>query len=175
GAATCTAAEAPPVSPAGPSFPQVPAALAGHPRYRVLDPLGSGGMGVVFKAEHVLMGRLVALKVLHGGLADRSEAAERFCQEIKALARLTHPNIVTAFDAEQAGGVLFLVMEYVEGESLDRVLRRCGRLPVGLALDWVRQAATALEFAWGHGLVHRDVKPANLLVTPQGQVKVLDF
>jgi hypothetical protein len=94
---------------------------------------------------------------------------------VKALARLAHPNIVTAFDAEQAGDALFLVMEYVEGESVDRVLRRGGRLPVGLACDWIRQAAAGLQYAFEQGLMHRDLKPANLMLTPRGQVKILDF
>jgi serine/threonine protein kinase len=154
---------------------EVPAVLAAHPRYRILGPLGSGGMGAVFKAEHILMERVVALKVLHPGLLGQPAAADRFCQEVRALARLAHPNIVTAFDAERVENVLFLVMEYVEGESLDRVLHRCGQLPVGLVTDWMRQVALGLQFAWDQGVIHRDLKTANLLLTPRGQVKILDF
>jgi serine/threonine protein kinase len=155
--------------------PQLPEELTNHPRYRVLGPLGSGGMGMVFKAEHVLMERIVALKVLHRGLLAHPAAVERFFREVKALARLSHPNIVTAYDAEQTGEVLFLVMEYAEGESLDRILCRCGTLPVALSQDWIRQTALGLQFAFEKGLVHRDLKPANLLLAPQGQVKILDF
>jgi serine/threonine protein kinase len=155
--------------------PAIPAVLAAHPRYRVLGPLGGGGMGAVFKAEHVLMGRVVAVKILRPDLRGRPDAAERFCQEVRTLARLCHPNVVTAFDAEQVEDVLFLVMEYVEGESLERILRRCGRLPVELARDWVRQAALGLQFAFEQGVIHRDLKPANILLTAQGQVKILDF
>jgi Protein kinase domain len=154
---------------------ELPDALVAHPRYRVLELLGRGGMGAVYKAEHLLMERLVALKVLNPGVVNRSMALERFFREVKALARLSHPNIVTAFDAEQAGDTLFLVMEFVEGESLDRVLRRSGMLPVGLACNWIRQAALGLQFAFEQGLIHRDLKPANLLLTPQGQIKILDF
>lgn len=154
---------------------QAPAELMGHPRYRVLEPLGAGGMGEVFKAEHVLMGRLVALKVLHPNQRGRKAAIERLTREVKALARLSHPNLVAAFDAEQSGDTLFVVMEYVEGETLDRIIRRCRTLPFPLACDWIAQAALGLQYAFEHGLVHRDLKPSNLLVTPQGQVKILDF
>jgi len=166
-------ADTPP--PAGRPPVALPAALASHPRYRVLEPLGAGGMGLVFKAEHVLMGRTVALKVLRGDVGDRPELVERFCREVKTLARLTHPNIVTAHDAEEYGGVLFLVMEFVDGESLDRVLARCRAVPPALAAGWVRQVAEGLRFAHECGLVHRDLKPGNLMLTPQGQVKILDF
>src|SRR5581483_8700573 len=110
-----------------------------HPRYRVLETLGEGGFGTVFRAEHLLMGRMVALKLLRGELLRRPDAVERFCREVRALAGLSHPNILTIHDAEQAGGSLFYTMEFVEGESLDRVLRRCGRVPVGLSINWVRQ------------------------------------
>jgi hypothetical protein len=165
-----------PTQPGGPPAPvAVPAALASHPRYRILEPLGAGGMGVVYKAEHVLMGRVVALKVLRGDVSDRPESVARFCREVKTLAQLSHPNIVTAHDAEEFGGVLFLVMEFVDGESLDRVLARSGPVPPALAAGWVRQVAEGLRFAHERGLVHRDLKPANLLLTPQGQVKISDF
>jgi WD40 repeat protein len=155
--------------------PEIPPALCDHPRYRVLGLLGAGGMGAVYKAEHRLMERVVALKVLKRSLTDEPAALERFRQEVKASARLAHPNIVTAYDADQAGDVHFLVMEFVEGESLDRVLRKRGPLPVGQVCDWARQAALGLQHASERGMVHRDVKPANLLLTPDGRVKILDF
>ena len=158
-----------------PQAATIPEALASHPRYRLLEPLGAGGMGVVFKAEHVLMGRVVALKILRTDVATRPDLVQRFCQEVKTLAQLTHPNIVTAYDAEEVGGMLFLVMEFVDGESLDRVLARSGAMPPALAAEWVRQVAEGLRFAHERGLVHRDLKPANLILTPQGQVKILDF
>ncbi len=158
-----------------PVVPEVPAALAGHPRYRVQGLLGAGGMGAVYKAEHLLMGRTVALKVINRDLTGAPAMVERFVREVKAAARLAHPNIVTAFDADQAGDTHFLVMEYVEGASLAKRVQECGPLPVREACDYVRQAALGLQYAWERGMVHRDVKPQNLMLTPDGQVKVLDF
>jgi hypothetical protein len=160
--------------PAHPATP-VPAELTAHPRYRVLDLLGTGGMGAVYKAEHRLMERTVALKIIHQHLVERADAVERFRQEVKAAARLSHPNIVSAFDAEQAGDLHFLVMEYVEGTSLDRMVRTRGPLSVPLACHIARQVALGLQHAHERHMVHRDIKPANILLTPAGQVKVLDF
>jgi serine/threonine protein kinase len=132
-------------------------------------------MGVVFKAVHRLMDRVVALKVIDRRLTDRPGLAERFRREVKAAALLSHPNIVTAFDADQAGDTHFLVMEYVAGTSLDREVQRRGPLPVRQACDLARQAALGLQHAHERSMVHRDVKPQNLLLTPAGQVKILDF
>src|SRR5262249_16190091 len=145
--------------------PEVPPELAAHLRYDVLELLGTGGMGTVFKAKHRLMDRLVALKVIRKSLTDRPEAVERFRQEVRAAARLSHPNIVTAYDAEQAGDVHFLVMEYVDGASLDRVIAERGQLPLAEACEYIRQAAAGLQHAFERGMVHRDIKPANLLVS----------
>jgi serine/threonine protein kinase len=155
--------------------PEAPAELAEHPRYRILELLGSGGMGSVFKAEHRLMNRQVALKVVHGNLVDNPAAVERFRQEVQAAARLSHPNIVTAHDAEQAGKVHFLVMEFVPGETLDHKLAREGRLNVPEVCGWIEQAALGLQHASERGMVHRDIKPGNLLLTRDGQIKILDF
>jgi WD40 repeat protein/predicted Ser/Thr protein kinase len=152
-----------------------PAELVDHPRYRMLTWLGAGGMGVVFKAEHRLMERTVALKIIQKSLTERTEAVERFRQEVKAAARLSHPNIVVAYDAEQAGDLHFLVMEYIEGTSLDHVVQSRGRLPVAQACDLARQVALGLQHAHERGMIHRDIKPQNLLLTPAGQVKILDF
>jgi hypothetical protein len=162
---------APPAVPPG----DAPAELARHPRYRLLGVLGAGGHGKVFKAEHLLMRREVALKIIHPHLLAEGTAVERFRQEVRAAARLSHPNIVAALDAEQSGELHFLVMEFVEGETLDRLLKRRGPLPVAEACDHVRQAAVALQHAFERGMVHRDLKPANLMVTRGGQVKILDF
>src|SRR5262245_47072697 len=153
----------------------VPAALEAHPRYEILARLGAGGMGTVYKARHRLMDRLVALKVINPALVGWPEAVRRFRQEIRAAACLTHPNIVAAYDAEQADETHFLVMEYVEGVSLDRVLADEGPLPVERACHYARQAALGLEHAHACGMVHRDVKPHNLMLTPAGVVKILDF
>ncbi len=158
-----------------PAADPVPPALAGHPRYRVLGLLGAGGMGAVYKAEHLRMERLVALKVISPALTGRPEMVERFHREVKAAARLAHPNIVTAYDADQAGDTHFLVMEYVEGTSLDQKVRQGGPLPVAEACEYARQCALGLQHAFERNMAHRDVKPHNLMLTPDGQVKVLDF
>ena len=152
-----------------------PAALIGHPRYQVQELLGVGGMGAVFKARHLLMERTVALKLINHDLIDQPGAVERFRREVKAAARLTHPNIVAAYDAEQAGDAHFLVMEYVEGASLARLVDAERPLAAALACDYVRQAALGLQHAHEQGMVHRDIKPHNLMLTPRGHVKVLDF
>lgn len=149
-------------------------------KYKLLDLLGQGGMGAVFKAEHAVMGRLVALKVLFKARLDSPTALGRFRREVKALAALNHPNIVTAHDAGQVNDTHFLVMEYVGGADLNDWQKRFGRIPYPLACEFIRQAALGLEHAWQSGLVHRDVKPANLLVSWPGPgtdpvVKVLDL
>jgi uncharacterized protein (TIGR03067 family) len=167
-----TRAEASAAAPAG---GEIPPELAGHPRYHVLGLVGAGGMGAVYKAEHRLMERCVALKVISPGLVNNPAMVERFRREVKAAARLAHPNIVTAYDADQAGDAHFLVMEYVEGQSLDQWVRQNGRLPVAEACEYIRQAALGLQHAFECGMVHRDVKPHNLMLTPAGQVKILDF
>jgi hypothetical protein len=153
----------------------VPAELDRHERYRVVRPLGRGGMGVVYEAEHRVMQRPVALKVINRRYTADPAAAERFRREVRAAAKLHHPNIVTAFDAENLGETHFLIMEYVEGKTLARVVRERGPLPVQEACAHVRQAALGLQHAHERGMVHRDVKPDNLMLTPDGTVKVLDF
>ncbi len=153
----------------------VPPALRDHPRYRVLRLLGRGGMGDVYLAEHRHLGRRVALKAIRPSLLDSPAAALRFRQEVAAVGRLAHPNIVHAQDAEEAAGRCVLVMEYVEGTSLAERLLRQGRLPVAEACACARQAALGLQCAHENGLVHRDIKPHNLMRTPDGTVKVLDF
>lgn len=143
--------------------------------YILLDRLGAGGMGQVFKARHRRMDRTVALKVMSPDLVKDQVAVERFGREVKAAARLTHPNIVTAYDADQAGQMHFLVMEYVEGDDLAALVKRAGPLPIASTLEYIRQAANGLQSAHQHGIVHRDVKPANLLLDNQGTVKILDL
>ncbi|HUG92910.1 MAG TPA: DUF4019 domain-containing protein [Planctomycetaceae bacterium] len=146
----------------------IPPELAGHSRYRVLELLGSGGMGAVYRAEHRLMRRTVALKVVNPRLTEHPSAVERFQREVRAAARLNHPNIVTAHDAEQAGGLHFMVMEFVDGTDLAEVVRRRGPLPAAEACDYIRQAALGLQHAHEQGMVHRDIKPQNLMVEGQG-------
>jgi hypothetical protein len=158
-----------------PGLEGLPGPLREHPRYRVLRLLGRGGMGEVYLAEHLVMKRQVALKVIRPDLVSSPELVARFQREVQAAARLTHPNIVAAYDAEQAGGVHFLIMEFVEGASLAALLRAQGPLAVAEACDYARQAALGLEHARKCGLVHRDVKPENLLRNVAGEVKIADF
>jgi serine/threonine protein kinase len=155
--------------------PEVPLALRDHPRYRVLGLLGQGGMGAVYSAEHRLMERPVALKLLNRELTSRPELVERFRREVKAAARLLHPHIVQALDAEQAGDTHFLVMELVAGTDLAHLVAERGPLPIGEGCEYIRQAALGLNCAHEQGMVHRDVKPHNLMRTPEGLIKVLDF
>jgi len=155
--------------------PPIPSALIEHPRYRVLDLIGIGGMGAVYRAEHRLMNRIVALKVIRPELVHEREMVDRFQREIHAAARLTHPNIVTAFDADQAGATHFLVLEYVAGHNLDEAVKAAGRLPVAQAAAYARQTALGLQYAFERGMVHRDIKPHNLMLTGNEQIKILDF
>jgi WD40 repeat protein/predicted Ser/Thr protein kinase len=164
-----------PVAHPHPDSIAVPPELADHPRYRVLRVLGHGGMGAVYQAEHRLMQRTVAIKVIRADLVARPGTVERFQREVRAAAQLTHPNIVIAYDAEQAGAAHFLVMEYVEGVNLAQHVREHGPLPVPQACIYIRQAALGLQHAFTKRMVHRDIKPQNLLLTPQGWVKILDF
>jgi tRNA A-37 threonylcarbamoyl transferase component Bud32 len=144
-------------------------------QYALLERLGEGGMGEVYKARHRLMDRVVAVKVIHPRHLSHPAALQRFQREIRALARLDHPHIVRAEYADQAGDTHFLVMEYVAGSNLAEILRGRGPLPVAEACAYARQAAEALQYAHERGLVHRDVKPSNLLLTADGQVKLLDL
>jgi serine/threonine-protein kinase len=144
-------------------------------KYVVLDELGKGGMGQVFKAEHRRMKRVVALKVMSPAAMKSPDAVKRFQREVQAAAKLTHPNIVAAFDADHAHGVHFLVMECVEGSDLATLVKKTGPLSVERAVECIAQAARGLEHAHAQGVVHRDIKPANLLLDRQGTVKILDM
>ena len=144
-------------------------------RYVVLERLGAGGMGEVFKALHRPMERIVALKMPPPTWVDSPEKVKRFQREVRAAAKLTHPNIVTAYDACESGGVHFLVMELVDGKDLHNLVKSDGPLPVSKAVNYVVQAATGLEHAHACDIVHRDIKPSNLLLDKKGTVKVLDL
>jgi serine/threonine protein kinase len=143
--------------------------------YVLLGKIGSGGMGDVFKAEHRRMKRIVALKMLPAAAVKSPESVRRFQQEVQAAARLEHPNIVTAHDAGEAHGVHFLVMQYVDGRDLASLVAERGPLPVFKAVEYIVQAARGLAYAHAKGVVHRDVKPANLLVNSEETVKILDL
>src|ERR1700693_3240766 len=127
--------------------------------YEILDLIGAGGMGEVYRARDTRLDRIVALKV------SRDQFSERFEREARNVAALNHPNICTLYDV----GPNYLVMEFVEGETLS------GPLPIGIALPQARQITEAIEAAHEKGIVHRDLKPANIKVTPEGSIKVLDF
>src|SRR6516165_5261685 len=152
-------------------------------QYRILDQLGQGGMGRVFKALHQTMHRVVALKVVTSQLVKTEPGRQLFMREVRAAARLMHPNIVTSYDANQIGDRYFMVMEFVDGPNLEQLVREKGPLPMGQACDFIRQAAQGLQFALENHMIHRDIKPANLLVQRAGGsardsqcvVKILDF
>ncbi len=145
------------------------------PGYRILQRLGSGGMGEVYMARQGSLDRSVAVKLLPPALARDREYVQRFLREARAAGRLNHENIVAAVDAGEAGGRYYFVMEHAPGETLGRIVRREGRLPEPRALDIARQVARGLRHAHQNGLVHRDIKPRNLIVTPEGTVKICDF
>lgn len=149
--------------------------LAEHARYTILEHVGSGGMGDVYKAQHRLMNRIVALKVIRRELTQRPEVVSRFRQEVRLAARLSHPHIVTAFDAERIGDTHFLVMEYVPGTSWERWMTAQGPVSESDLLQILQDVTSALQHAHEQGMVHRDIKPQNLLRTSLGTTKILDF
>jgi eukaryotic-like serine/threonine-protein kinase len=137
--------------------------------YRILSPLGAGGMGEVYRAHDSKLGRHVAIKTLPAAFARDPERLARFRREARTLAALNHPNIAAIYGLEESGDTDYLILELVEGDDLR------GPLPVSTALDYARQVAEALEAAHNKGIIHRDLKPANVKVTPEGRIKVLDF
>jgi serine/threonine-protein kinase len=144
-------------------------------RYILLDRLGIGAMGRVFKARHRLMDRLVAIKIVLPVCAHSKNARSRFFREIKIVGLLDHPNVVRAFDADQHDDSPYIVMEYLEGEDLERNLRRRGILPPNDVISYIAQAARGLAHSHEKGVIHRDIKPTNLFLTNSGIVKVLDL
>ena len=142
--------------------------------YEVLEKLGEGGMGVVYKARDTHLDRFVAVKVLRPDRVADPERKRRFVQEAKAASALQHPNIITVHDIAQADGLEFIAMEYVGGRTLDALIPRKG-LRLSLALRYAVQIADALARAHGAGIIHRDLKPSNVMVDEHGLVKVLDF
>ena len=165
-------------APAPPPADTLPPGLADHPDYEIKRELGRGGMGVVYLAHNTLMGRDEVLKVMGRHIMERPGVLERFLREIRAVAKLRHPNIVTAYHATRLGESIVFAMEYVEGLDLSKLVKAKGPLPVAHACNFVYQAALGLQHAHEEGLVHRDIKPGNLMLSRKGDkatVKVLDF
>jgi formylglycine-generating enzyme required for sulfatase activity/serine/threonine protein kinase len=144
-------------------------------QYVLLSKIGAGGMGQVFKAQHRKMKRLAAIKLLPAALTKDEGAVKRFQREVEAAAKLTHPNIVQTYDADECRGIHYMVMECVDGQDLSALVKQKGPLPIGDAVDYILQAARGLAFAHAEGVVHRDIKPANLLLDKKGVVKILDM
>jgi len=150
--------------------------------YQLVHKLGEGGMGAVYLGQHTLLGRRAAIKVLLPALSARPDIVNRFFNEARAVTSISDPGIVQVFDfGYHADGSAFIVMEYLEGEALDRRLARLGRLPVVEALRLCRQIASSLAAAHAQGITHRDLKPENIFLVPDGEVasgersKILDF
>jgi serine/threonine protein kinase len=144
-------------------------------KYKLLERVGAGGMGQVFLCEHLFMRKRVAVKVLPPAKAEQPAALGRFYREARAAGTLDHPNVVRTYDVDQDGSLHFIVMDYVDGASLTEVVQKAGPLPVGRAVSYARQAALALDYAFRSGIVHRDVKPGNILVDRRGVARVLDL
>ena len=144
-------------------------------RYRIQERIARGGMATVYRALDTRLDRLVAVKVMHSTLAEDPEFVSKFTREAKSAARLSHPNVVAVFDQGSDGGVVFLVMEYVDGATLRDLIRERGRLSPRQSLDVIAPVLSALDAAHRAGIVHRDIKPENVLISSEGRVKVADF
>src|SRR5919198_2947917 len=144
-------------------------------RYRLDEKIGSGGMSSVYRAFDPTLERWVAIKLMHADISTDPDQLERFRREARAVARLNHPNLVTVIDAGEDEGAPYIVFEYVEGETLKDRIRRNGLLPVPEAVAYAIEIGRALSCAHSHRLVHRDVKPQNVLIDPDGRAKVTDF
>ena len=152
----------------------VPAELISE-RYEVEELVGAGGMSSVYRARDQLLERYVALKILHPQYGEDEEYVERFRREARSVAKLSHPHIVTVIDRGEDDGRQYIVFEYVDGENLKQLVERTGPLPTRSAIELAVSIADALAFAHENGIVHRDVKPQNVLITPDGDAKVTDF
>ena len=144
-------------------------------KYKLLELLGRGGMGSVYLGEHVMMNRRVAIKIIPRHIGKDPAGLERFLAEARTIASLDHPNVVQAYSVDNEGDQYYLVMEYVEGLDLNRLVEAEGPLDCPSAVDYVRQAADGLAHAHARNMIHCDIKPSNLIVNPQGVVKILDM
>ncbi|MCA9797247.1 MAG: serine/threonine protein kinase, partial [Candidatus Eremiobacteraeota bacterium] len=145
-------------------------------RYHIIEELGRGGMGVVYHGHDPLLNRPVAIKILSQQLVGNPESKERFIREAQAAARLNHPNITAIYDINEHEGIYYLVFEYISGSSLDKIIIETkGAMKTLDALELFIPMAQALDYAHQHGIVHRDVKPGNVMVTDEKDIKVCDF
>src|SRR5437660_5954861 len=144
-------------------------------RYRIMRKLGAGGMANVYLAEDQELGRRVAIKLLNDRHAGDDQFIERFRREAKNAAGLSHPNIVSIYDRGEAQGTYYIAMEYLDGTTLKELIVTRGQTPISVAIDYARQILAAVRFAHRHGIVHRDIKPHNVLVDAEGRLKVTDF
>src|ERR1700756_68469 len=155
--------------------PILPPGMVIGSRYQVLQILGEGGMGAVYKAKDLELNRVIALKVIRPELASNPEILQRFKQELILARQITDRNVIRIFDLGEAEGTKFITMEYVEGESLYQILRRQGKIPVPEAVNIMRQMLSGLQAAHREGVIHRDLKPGNIMRDAQGRVVVMDF
>ncbi|MBP7950672.1 MAG: protein kinase [Verrucomicrobiales bacterium] len=174
GAAEPTRQTIPGSSPLRPPAPTVVEVAAAFPQWEILELLGQGGMGAVYKVRQPNLDRMVALKLLPAALAEIPGFSERFAREAKLLARLNHPNIVSVHDFGQGGGFFFLLMEYVDGVNLRQAMQ-AGKFSCRQALQVIQHVCEALQYAHDEGVVHRDIKPENILLDTRGRVKLADF
>jgi serine/threonine-protein kinase len=147
--------------------------LAG--RYRLITPIGEGGMGEVYKADDLELNQAVALKFLPASVAKDEAALKRFRSEVRTARQVAHPNVCRVFDIAEADGVYFITMEYIEGDDLSMLLRRIGRLPSDKAVEIARQLCLGLHAIHDAGILHRDLKPANIIIDQKGKARITDF
>jgi serine/threonine protein kinase len=172
--ATDDLATKPAPTPASSRPPALEAVSSAFPQLEIIECIGQGGMGVVYRARQPKLDRFVALKLLPQVAAAEPAFRERFAREGRLLARLNHPNIVAIYDFGEAGGFFYLLMEYVDGANLRQAMR-AGRFSPAQALEIVPKICEALQYAHGEGVLHRDIKPENILLDTRGRVKIADF
>ena len=151
---------------------QAPAKIG---KYEIVSTLGKGGMGVVYKGQDPMIGRMVAIKMMTGGFQDNPDLLKRFYREAQSTGMLQHPNIVIVYDLGDQEGNPYLVMEYLEGEALDRIIASRRDVPLVQKLHYIIQGLHGLNYAHQRGIVHRDIKPGNLMILNDGNVKIVDF